>query len=114
MQQPARLVALTAFEASKSLMRSGGILKPSNLVRGRGCITSTPKSDKLAHFWPFLAKIWTGFLYTPSPKTQNAPTWQVENTPRFGAFLLVFVEEQDNSRCQCSKFIGLALELTQH
>jgi len=29
--------------------------KTLNLPEGRGCITSTPKSNKLAHFWSFLA-----------------------------------------------------------
>jgi len=42
----------------------------------RGYITSTPKSVNFPKNRPKTPILWTGFLYTPSPKTENAPTWR--------------------------------------
>jgi len=63
--------------------------EPPETEHDRGCITSTPKSAHFLIFRPFLAQKWTGFLYTPNPKTENAPTWRPRN-PFFGPPKYVF------------------------
>jgi len=63
--------------------------KPPFMTGRRGCITSTPKTTDFVKKWPFLPKIWTGFLYTPPAKTENAPTQR----PRKANFWDLFLGE---------------------